>query len=107
MQEVADRLEPFLPRLIDDFYCEIERHPASRKVITGGQPQIDRLKRSLTDWLRELLHGPYDHDYVVRRWKVGLRHVEIGLDPVYTNVALGRLRFGLIGALGDCWRGDR
>ncbi len=37
-------------------------------------------------WLRELFAGRYDRDYVLRRWKVGNRHVEIGLDPVFTNV---------------------
>ena len=44
---VAPLLDPHLPALIDDFYAEIERHPEARKVITGGQPQIDRLKGTL------------------------------------------------------------
>ena len=82
--------------LVDDFYAEIERHPAARKVITGGQAQIDRLKGTLVQWIRELLAGTYDADYVARRWRVGWRHVEIGLEQVYTNVALSRLRSGLI-----------
>lgn len=107
VQAVALSLDPFLPELIEDFYSEIERHPAARSVITGGDTQIERLKRSLTQWLRELLAGPYDRDYVLRRWRVGRRHVEIGLDQVYTNVALSRLRFGLIGALGRVWTGNR
>ena len=80
--------------------------PAARKVITGGQPQIERLKGTLQAWLRELLFGPYDRDYVARRWRVGWRHVEIGLDQVYTNVALSRLRRGLLRALQECWQGD-
>lgn len=103
----AGLLEPYLHPLIDDFYAEIERHPAARKVITGGQEQIDRLKGTLVSWLRELLAGRYDRDYVLRRWQVGRRHVEIGLDQVYTNVALSRLRTGLMGALGASWPGDR
>ena len=58
-------------------------------------------------WLRELFAGNYDEAYVLRRWRVGCRHVEIGLDQVFTNVALSRLRTGLIGALGSSWPGDR
>jgi signal transduction histidine kinase len=54
-------------------------------------------------WLRELVSGKYDVDYVQRRWKVGYRHVEIGLDQVYTNVALSRLRVGLLRRLHDVW----
>ena len=107
VQALAIPLDSFLPGLIDDFYREIQRHPAASNVITGGDRQIDRLKQSLIQWLRELLAGPYDQAYVVRRWRVGMRHVEIGLDQVYTNVALSRLRNGLIGALGRTWQGDQ
>jgi signal transduction histidine kinase len=99
VQSVAAALEPSLPALVEDFYAEIDRHPAARRVFTGGAAQVERLKGSLTGWLRELLRGPYDRAYVERRWRVGWRHVEIGLDQVFTNVALSRLRRGLLVAL--------
>jgi len=102
----AALLEPYLPALIDDFYAEIERHPDARKVIPGGQAQIERLKGTLLGWIRELLCGRYDREYVARRWRVGWRHVEIGLDQVYTNVALSRLRTGLCRALQKHWQGN-
>src|ERR1041385_2822704 len=74
---LAELLEPYLPALVDDFYNEIEKHPEARKVITGGEQQIQRLKGTLVSWLRELLSGNYDQEYVARRWRVGYRHVEI------------------------------
>src|SRR5439155_901046 len=70
VQSVASLLDSYLPALIDDFYDEIERHPNARRVITGGQQQITRLKGTLLRWIRELLSGPYDKDYVARRWMV-------------------------------------
>jgi len=103
---MAELLAPHLTARIDDFYDEIGRHPSARKVITGGQAQINRLKGTLIQWLRELLAGRYDRNYVARRWQVGWRHVEIGLEQVYTNVALSRLRLGLMRALHDNWQGD-
>jgi signal transduction histidine kinase len=106
VQAVAGLLQPFLAGLIDDFYDEIQRHPNASKVITGGPQQIERLKGTLRAWLKDLLTGPYDEDYVARRWRVGWRHVEIGLDQVYTNVALFRLRRGLLLALEEHWPGD-
>jgi two-component system, NtrC family, sensor kinase len=106
VQSVAALMEPHLPALIDDFYEEIQSHPDAVKVITGGQAQIQRLKGTLLTWIRELLTGPYDKAYAVRRWKVGWRHVEIGLDQVYTNVALSRLRRGMLRVLDECWKGD-
>ncbi|MGO9469659.1 MAG: protoglobin domain-containing protein, partial [Isosphaeraceae bacterium] len=48
----APLLETCFQRLVDDFYAEIERHPGARKVITGGQPQIERLKGTLIQWVQ-------------------------------------------------------
>lgn len=92
--------------LIDDFYEEIKQHPAAIEVITGGEEQILRLKGSLQRWLEELFAGCYDQEYVARRWRVGYRHVEIGLDQVFTNAALSRLRRGLLLALEQRWQGS-
>jgi PAS domain S-box-containing protein len=103
---IAPLLESSLPALIDDFYAEIRRHAGTRRVITGGQAQIERLKGTLRGWLYELLHGPHDKEYVARRWRVGRRHVEIGLDQVYTNVALSRLRRGLLQAHAKLFQGN-
>jgi two-component system, NtrC family, sensor kinase len=104
VQSAGALLEPDFKPLIDDFYAEIQRHPNAVKVITGGQAQIERLKGTLLKWVRDLFTGPYDQAYVERRWKVGRRHVEIGLDQVFTNVALSRLRRGLQDALDTRWQ---
>lgn len=93
--------------LIDDFYDEISRHANARKVITGGTAQVERLKGTLRTWVSELFSGQYDEAYVARRWRVGCRHVEIGLDQVYTNVALSRLRSGLVRMAEHHWTGHR
>jgi two-component system, NtrC family, sensor kinase len=99
-------VEPHVEPLIDDFYAELVKHPAANQVIRGGAPQIERLKGSLRGWLRELFQDDYDMNYASRRWRVGLRHVEIGLDQTYTNVALSRLRLGLARALEANWTAD-
>ena len=101
---VAALIDPHIPALIDDFYAEIKRHPAAGKVITGGEAQVQRLKGTLRSWLAQLFVGTYDSNYVLARWQVGLRHVEIGLDQVYTNVALSRIRNGLIDVLCHSWK---
>src|ERR1043166_9361419 len=70
----APLLAPHFSAIVDDFYAAIERHADAKKVITGGPQQIARLKKTLNQWLMELLAGPYDVDYVLRRWKVWWRH---------------------------------
>lgn len=104
--ELAPLVEPDLHAIVDDFYEEIDRHPRARAVITGGESQVQRLKQTLVQWLRELFSGVYDDDYATRRWQVGWRHVEIGLDQAYPNVALARLRQGLVHAIISRWQGD-
>jgi signal transduction histidine kinase len=94
--------QPHFELLIEDFYRVIERNPTTAKAITGGTEQLTRLKRALFRWLAELFSGRYDQAYVLRRWQVGLRHVQIGLDHVYTNAAVSRLRSGLLLALEHC-----
>lgn len=92
--------------LVEDFYEEIDRHPEARKVITGGQAQVDRLKGTLVRWLQELFSGQYDETYVQRRCRIGIRHVELGLSQVYTIAAFSRVRSGLMGVIDREWEGD-
>lgn len=106
VRAVGEHVEPHIGALIDDFYAEIVRHPAANQVIRGGPPQIERLKGTLRGWLRGLFQDNYDLEYVTQRWRVGLRHVEIGLDQTYANVALSRVRTGLSRALQANWPGD-
>jgi signal transduction histidine kinase len=106
VRAVGALLDPHLAGIIDDFYGAIERSESARKSITGGHEQIERLKKTLLAWIRQLFSGRYDEQYVARRWRVGWRHVEIGLDQVYTNVALSRVRTGLLRALHENWAGD-
>lgn len=105
VQALGPLVRPALGPLVDDFYEEIDRHPQARKVITGGSAQVARLKGTLMRWLEEMFAGPYDEAYVDRRWRVGLRHVQIGLDQVYTNAAMSRLRRGLMAAVATAWTG--
>lgn len=89
---LAPLIDQHSHELVADFYAEISRHPETAKAITGGAEQIARLKQTLTVWLREMLLGPFDDDYALRRWRVGRRHVEIGLPQMFVNAAHARLR---------------
>jgi signal transduction histidine kinase len=106
MVELGPIVAPSLSPLIDDFYREIEKHSSARQVIVGGAAQVERLKQTLLQWIRELFSGNYDDHYVHRRWRVGRRHVEIGLDQVFANAALSRLRKGLLSAAREGWTRD-
>jgi len=103
VKQMAPIVDPSFPKLCDDFYEAIRRNDSARRVIDGGEEQIARLKGTLATWLRELFAGRYDAQYVTRRSNVGRKHVAIGLDQVFTNAAMARLRRGLIHALIEGW----
>lgn len=107
LQVLKALLEPSFAQIIDDFYEEIARHRNALRVITGGEAQIARLKQTLRGWLGDLFTGPYDEEFVMRRFRVGQRHVEIGLDQFYTNVAVSRIRGRLLDALAKHEPDDR
>lgn len=92
---------PHFPALCADFYAEILRHPKAAAVITGGETQVNRLRQTLLSWLNEFFTGPYDVEYVQKHWQVGIRHVQIGLDQSYTQVAMSRLRTGILRILSE------
>jgi hypothetical protein len=52
VQSVSALVAPFFGQLVDDFYAEIKLHPDASKVISGGDEQIARLKKSLIRWLQ-------------------------------------------------------
>lgn len=102
----AGYLLPHIPQIVDDFYDTLQRHPRAARVITGGAEQIAHLRRTLAEWLTQLLSGPYDAAYVARRAQVGRRHAELGLELVYTSVAMARIRTAMTQVLLEQWRGN-
>ncbi len=96
--QLRELIQPQFVAMVDDFYSEILRHAATRQVLQDEQ-QISRLKKTLLHWLDQFFSGNYDLAYVQARWKVGRRHVMIGLDQSYATAALGRLRMRINAAI--------
>jgi two-component system sensor histidine kinase HydH len=92
LAEVRDLVAPHFAPIIDDFYATIEAHPGARSAITGGKPQIERLKRTLLRWIDELFRGPHDEAYFERRARIGRVHVLISLPQAYMFTAMDRIR---------------
>lgn len=92
LRALRDAVEPFLSQVLDRFYDEILRHPGARRVLSGGEAQIERLKGHLTRWLLELFGGTYDETYVWKRAAIGHVHVQVGLAQHYMFAAMEIVR---------------
>jgi signal transduction histidine kinase len=106
LQAVGDRIDPYLWGMSERFYSQITQHPEAGRVFTGGQEQIERLKHSLLGWAARLFRGPFDEDYAAERYKIGVRHVLIGLPQRYMISAMGVLRSYLQESLNEILRSD-
>lgn len=107
VRAAAPLVESSFVELVEDFYREIAAHAATRRVLSGGEAQVERLKGTLRTWLHQLMSGPYDLAYVERRFRVGYRHVEIGLKQIYVEAAVSRLRNGVLRSLRKHWPMER
>lgn len=93
------RLREFLPvaaphfeRISEHFYEKILSHPQAHEAISGGIEQVERLKRTLVEWMRSGLAGPHDEEFCKRRARIGHIHVRIGLPQRYMVTAMNVMR---------------
>lgn len=85
-------LAPHFAEISEHFYACILDHPGAHASITGGQEQVDRLKKTLVAWMESGLQGPHDQAFYERRARIGRRHVAIGLPQQYMVTAVGVMR---------------
>lgn len=96
LRALQPRVMPHVDEIVGDFYQHILAHPGAQRAITGGEAQVERLKRTLAAWLGDLFLGPWDHAYFERRARIGRRHVEIRLPQQYMFTAVNVMRGHLV-----------
>jgi len=96
LKNLGPLMERYLPEMAERFYAQIPHHPGASRVFTGGEEQVNRLKRTLQVWGRGLFNGKYDEQYAADRYLIGFRHVRIGLDQKYVISAMGVVRSFLL-----------
>ncbi|MCA9600907.1 MAG: hypothetical protein KC417_02715, partial [Myxococcales bacterium] len=100
LRELGPFLEPAFPKTVDAFYSAIERSPSAKGVFSGPE-QVERLKRTLLVWLRELFGGDYGDAYFEARARIGRTHVRVGLEQRYMVSAMNVVRASLATAVLD------
>jgi hypothetical protein len=92
LAEMKPAVEKHADALIDAFYGNLEQNARTREILHAKPGRIARLKAHLRDWLSSLVGGSYDADYFDRRYRIGYRHVDVGLDPRYVIAAMAWCR---------------
>ena len=100
LANLAPVVEPHVETVVASFYEALGHNPHTRGVFEDDA-QIERLRKSLSAWLRELFTGPHDYAYFQRRWQIGKRHVSVGLLPHFMFGAMNVVRRKLYSCLSN------
>ena len=84
-------LAPAFPAIAEQFYAAVFSDPKSAAVLSGPE-QVERLRRTLIDWMSTGLLGPHDEKFYEKRSRIGRRHVQIGLPQQYMFTAMNVVR---------------
>ena len=77
--------------IADAFYERLRQHEAARRIF-ASEDQIERQKGQLVEWMLLLVAGPWDEAYAAARFRIGRKHVEIGLPQRYMFGAMALIR---------------
>lgn len=103
LSDLRPVVRPHFEEIVDHFYESLLDNERTRNVFSG-QEQLERLHRTLQEWLEEVFSGPYDEDYYRSRRTIGTVHVEVGLLPRFMFGAMNLIRSKLLEILDDADR---
>lgn len=86
------------PRITDQFYTTLGDTPETAKFLAG---RVEHLKRTHGQWMQSLVTGPYDKSYLESRWRIGMAHVRVGLDPYWVECIMSVIRTAMGTAIGS------
>jgi hypothetical protein len=90
--------ERYGAEITDRFYLRLGDVPETAKLIEG---RVDGLKKTHREWLLSLVGGSYGAEYLESRWRIGLAHVRIGLDPFWVESVMSFIRTSMVEAMGS------
>ncbi len=84
------------PAITDAFYVRLAANPKTAPLIEG---RVDALKGTHRAWMASLTSGDYGPDYLTSRWRIGLAHVRVGLEPWWVESVMSFIRTSMLEAL--------
>ncbi len=90
--EMHAAIENRAVEIVELFYDHLQQFEHLNAILNGEPGRVERLKEHLKQWLLTLSDGTYGDAYYERRYRIGKRHVEVGLEPRYVMAAMAFCR---------------
>ncbi len=88
--KMRENLLKYEDEFIEKFYKFIFHLPETSKYLPKERKK--RHEEKLREWFKDLLSGKYDKKYFQRLYRIGEKHVDIGLPPHYVNASFNFIR---------------
>jgi hypothetical protein len=92
LADMKPALEKHAPAIVAAFYAQLQRFERLNQLLMAEPGRVEKLKGHLAAWLIGLSEGQYQGAYFDRRYRIGKRHVEVGLEPRYVIAAMAFCR---------------
>lgn len=92
LQELKPMLEKHSDALVTAFYANLDQYPELVALLDAKEGRRTALAVHLRVWLLSLATGVYDESYLEGKYRIGERHVEVGLDPRWVIGAMSFCR---------------
>lgn len=79
---IGERILPFIPGIIDQFYNHLIRFDEINHLLNRGDT-LQRLKKMQLNYFRELFASDFNENYFVQRKMIGKTHRRMGVDPMW------------------------
>lgn len=93
LRDLLPIAEPHLERLTEEFCSQVASHPGAAAALRDPS-RIAALREPLGKWLLSGLRGPYDEVFLRTRWRIGQRHVGLGIPQHFMLTSLNLIRIG-------------
>ena len=86
----ADWGKQIAPKMTEHFYEFLNRDEEMASILNQKDGRMDRLRATFTEWFSEMFSGMdnWGDAYAVRRWRIGLVHVKLGIAPQHVVPAM-------------------
>ena len=90
LQANADWGKQIAPEMTEHFYAFLNRDEEMANILNQKDGRMDRLRATFTEWFSEMFTGidNWGDAYAVRRWRIGLVHVKLGIGPQHVVPAM-------------------
>ena len=92
LSEMRPMLEKYADEIVETFYIQLQKFERTNEILHARPGRLEALKGHLKKWLVALSGSDFADAHFKERYRIGYRHVEVGLEPRFVIAAMSFCR---------------